>query len=130
MSDAPWREEIAVTDAIKRTSGPQTTNALRWEMALSGVPTRQWLALFKASGDPTAKVAPQRVEFDLASVAFRSDEDQVEHWVASIDSWIASTNARYQLSLEQARRLRLDRGDAASRERERIQQLNDRFKDL
>jgi hypothetical protein len=57
------RNAMTTMDEIKRTSGPQTTNALRWEMALSGVPTRQWLALFKASGDPTAKVAPQRVEF-------------------------------------------------------------------
>jgi hypothetical protein len=121
---------MTTMDAIKRTSGPQTTNGRRWEMPLSGVPTREWLALFKASGDPTAKAAPQRVEFDLASVAFRSDEDQVEHWVASIDTWIASTNERYQMSLEQARRERSDLGDAASRERERIRQLNDRFKDL
>ena len=121
---------MMAADAIKRTSGPQTTNGRRWEMQLSGIPTREWLALFKASGDPTAKAAPQRVEFDLASIAFKSDADQVEHWVAAIDTWITSANERYQKSLDQARRERSDRGDAASRERERIQQLNDRFKNL
>ena len=70
------------------------------------------------------------MEFDRASAVFKSDEDQVELWIASIDKWIASPNARYLTTLEQARRERFDRVDAEAKEKERIQQLNDRFKDL
>ena len=117
-------------DEIKRSSGPQTTNGRRWEVQLTGTPPAEWLALFKAAGESSQKASPQRVEFDRASAAFRSDEDQVEHWIASIDKWIASTNARYQLTLDQARRERSDRGDAEAREKERIQRLNERFKGL
>jgi hypothetical protein len=70
------------------------------------------------------------VEFDRACAVFKSDEDQVEHWIASIDRWIASTNARYLMALERVRRERFDRVDAETKEKERIQRLNDRFKDL
>lgn len=57
-------------------------------------------------------------------------DDQVEHWVASLDKWIASTNARYLMILDRARLERLDRVDAETREKERIQRLNERFKHL
>ena len=70
------------------------------------------------------------MEFDRASIVFKSDEDHVEHWIESIDKWIASTNARYQIGLDQARRDQSDKIDAEARERERIQQMNDRFKNL
>ena len=82
------------------------------------------------SGESSAKALAQHVEFDRASAFFRSDESQVEHWIASIDKWIASTNARHSMILEQVRRERFDRVDAETKEKERIQQLNDRFKDL
>lgn len=117
-------------DEIKRTSGPQTTNGRRWEVQLSATPPGEWLDLFKMSGESSAKAVPQRVEFDRTSAYFKSEEDQVEHWVVSIDKWIASTNARYLMILDQARRERLDRVDAEMREKERIQRLNERFKDL
>ena len=71
-----------------------------------------------------------RVEFDRTSAYFKSEENEVEHWIESIDKWIASTNARYMMTLEQARRDRLDRADAETKEKERIQRLNDRFKTL
>lgn len=117
-------------DEIKRTTSPQTTNGRRWEVQLSAAPPPDWLELFKVSGESSARALPQRVEFDRASAAFRSDEGQVEHWIASLDKWIASTNARHMMSVEQARRERFERGDAEAKERERIQRLNDRFKHL
>ena len=135
MSDTAGRaesiqaESIQV-DEIKRTTGPQTTNGRRWEVQLSATPPGEWLALFKVSGEATAKVVPKLVEFDRASALFKCDEDQVEHWIGSIDTWIASTNARYRLSLEQVWRERFDRVDAETKEKERIERLNHRFKDL
>lgn len=124
------REAITQVDEIKRTTGPQTTNGRRWEVQLSGIPPGEWLQLFKVSGESSAKALPKRVEFDRASAVFTSDEAQVEHWIEAIDKWIASTNARYLMSLEQVRRERFDRLDAEAKEKDRIQRLNDRFKDL
>ena len=117
-------------DEIKRTTGPQTANGRRWEVQLSATPSSEWLHLFKASGEASARALPQRVEFDRTSAYFKSDEDQVEHWVASIDKWIASTNARHLMILDRTRREQLDRVDAEAKERERIVRLNERFKNL
>jgi hypothetical protein len=117
-------------DEIKRTTGPQTTNGRRWEVQLSATPSDAWLKLFRVAGESSAKALPQRVEFDRASAAFRSDEDQVEHWIASIDRWVASTNARYLTVLEQVRRERFERIDAEAKVKEGIKRLNDRFRDL
>lgn len=124
-----WKEAKQV-DEIKRTTGPQTTNGRRWEVQLSATPPVEWMQLFRVSGESSARAVPQRVEFDRTSAYFRSDEDQVEYWVASIDRWIAATNAKYLTTLEQERQQRVDRLDAETKERERIQRLNDRFKDL
>lgn len=124
-----WKEAKQV-DEIKRTTGPQTTNGRRWEVQLSATPPVEWMQLFRVSGESSARAVPQRVEFDRTSAYFRSDEDQVEYWVASIDRWIAATNAKYLRTLEQERQQRVDRLDAETKERERIQRLNDRFKNL
>ena len=102
----------------------------RWEVQLSAPPPIEWMALFRASGESSAKAVPQRVEFDRTSAYFKSDEDQVEHWVASIDKWIASTNTRYLMSLDQVRRDHLDRVDAEAKEKDRIQRMNERFRNL
>lgn len=117
-------------DEIKRTSGPQTSNGKRWEVQLSSIPSQEWRDLFKTSGDSSNTVVTRRLEFDRASVAFQSDEDHVKPWIEAIDRWLASTNARHRLNLERVRRERSDRVDANAREKERIQQLNDRFKNL
>jgi hypothetical protein len=61
---------------------------------------------------------------------FEIDEDHVKPWIESIDKWFASTNARHRVSLERAQRERSDRLDADAKERERIQQMNDRFRNL
>ena len=130
MSDTAGRAASIQVDEIKRTTGPQTTNGRRWEVQLSATPPGEWLALFKVSGEASAKADPKRVEFDRASVVFKCDEDQVKHWIESIDKWMASTNARYRMGLEQVWRERFDRVDAEAKEKERIEQLNQRFKDL
>jgi hypothetical protein len=117
-------------DGIRRTTGPQTTNGRRWEVQLSTTPSTEWMDLFRASGEASTKALPQRVEFDRTSAYFKCDEDQVEHWIGSIDKWIASTNARYLMILDQAWRKHLDRVDAEAKEKERIQSLNERFKNL
>ncbi|HMH54403.1 MAG TPA: hypothetical protein VK548_29475 [Candidatus Acidoferrum sp.] len=132
MSDEPGPVAKTTTDVneIKRTSGPQTSNGKRWQVQINATPSREWRELFKASGDSSNAVTLRRLEFDDASLAFESDEDHVQPWITAIDKWIASTNARHRTSLERVRRERSERLDADAKERERIRQLNDRFKDL
>ena len=115
---------------VKRTSAPQTLDGKRWTVQLSDSPPRDWLELFRTSGEVTNTTAPQRVEFDRASATFKTDEDHVRLWIDSLDKWIASTNARHLLIAERTERERVDRADAATKAQERIQELNERFKDL
>ena len=119
------------TDVIKRTTAPATTDGTRWEVQLSAAPTREWLQFFKmVPGEAPGAASPQRLVFDRASVVFKSDADHVVAWVEAIDRWLAWTEARYVQSLDEAGRARSIRLEAEARERERIQQLNDRFKNL
>ena len=127
VSDPGGLVDVGPLDEIKRTTSPQTTDGRRWEVELSAPPPREWLEIFR---ERSAKALPHRVEFDRAAIAFRSDEESVEHWIASIDEWIASTNARYLATLDRARRERFERIAAETKEEERIQRLNDRFKHL
>ncbi|HYS17738.1 MAG TPA: hypothetical protein VET45_12510 [Candidatus Binatia bacterium] len=120
-------------DVIKRTTGPETTNGNQWEVQLSVAPPPEWLEFFKQAGEasaPATSPRPKRVIFDRASVVFKSDEDHVEQWIEAIDKWIASAEARYVMSLDEASRKRSLRLDDEARQRERIQQLNERFKNL
>ena len=130
MSRQPGPETTTDADEIKRTSAPQTTNGKRWQVELSATPSREWRDLFKASGEVSSAVAARRLEFDQASLAFDSDEAHVKPWIEAIDAWLASTNARQRINLERVRRERSERLDADAKERERIRQMNDRFKDL
>jgi hypothetical protein len=122
------------TDVIRRTTAPVTANGSRWEVQLSAPPPPEWLQFFKQSGVASASsmtaLRPQRVTFDRTSVVFNSEADHVERWIEAIDKWIAWTEARYVLSLDEASRQRTIRLDDEARQRERIQQLNDRFKNL
>jgi hypothetical protein len=132
MSSLPAPTSLTRTDAIRRTTPPETTNGSQWEVQLSAAPPREWLELFKLSGDTSvaAALAPRRVVFDRSAAVFKSDEDHVEQWIASIDRWIAWTESRYLMSLDEASRERSMRVDAAAKQRERIQLMNDRFKTL
>ena len=121
---------VTRTEAIKRTTAPATTDGSRWQVELSAIPTREWLAFFKVSGKAAGAASPQVLVFDRASASFKSDENNVEHWIESIDKWIAWTNTRYLASLDEASRARSSRLDEEAKQRERIQQLNDRFKNL
>jgi hypothetical protein len=127
-------EDTSATDTpatvIKRSSAPETMDGARWHVQLSGTPTRAWLDFFKAAGKSDGTTSPQLVVFDRASASFKSDEDHVEQWIEALDRWIASADARYRLSVDEANRERSVRLDAEAKQRERIQRLNDRFKHL
>lgn len=117
-------------DEIKRTSAPETRNGRQWEVQLCTGPSRDWLEAFRLLPESSATVIPQRVVFDRTTAFFKSDETQVELWIRSLDRWIAATNVRHAANVERARHERATRADTEARERERIQQLNERFKSL
>lgn len=121
---------VTRADTIKRTTAPETADGSRWQVQLSGVPPREWLEFFKISAKTFGVAAPQLLVFDRASATFKSDEDHVEHWIQSIDKWFASADDKYRASLDEASRARSLRLDTEAKQRERIQQLNDRFKNL
>ena len=73
------RDSLTDAEEIKRTTSPQTTDGKRWEVQLNVFPSREWLELFKTSGESSSVAAPQRVEFDRGSAVFKSDEDHVVH---------------------------------------------------
>jgi len=131
-SDLPAQTRLTRMDAIRRTTPPETTNGSQWEVQLSAEPPRAWLEFFKLSGDTSvaAALAPRRVVFDRATAVFKSDEDHVQQWIESIDKWIAWTESRYLMSLDEASRERSLRVDAEAKQRERILLMNDRFKNL
>jgi hypothetical protein len=118
-----------VSDEIKRTGPPTTRNGVEWEIVLSGEPTPGWIQLFRQHPAEVASVAvPQGVFFRGRIALFRASEDQVEHWVRSIDQWIVTANARSDELLDEKRRRRAQL--ESTHDKERIGQLNDRFKDL
>jgi len=116
-------------DDLKRTTPPETRNGREWHVQLSAEPSREWVEIFKRSGE--SSVAPaQRVVFDRDTACFKTDELEVERWIRAIDKGIAWANERYARSLELASRARATREEAEASEKERIRQLNERFKDL
>ena len=119
-----------MVEAIKRTTPPETADGVRWSVQLSATPTRQWLEFFKVAAKSNGTTTPQLVVFDRASANFKSDENNVEHWIVTLDRWIAATEARHQMSLDEAHRERSLKLDTEAKQRERVQQLNDRFKNL
>jgi hypothetical protein len=134
VSTSTGHTGLTRTDVIRRTTAPVTTNGSRWEVQLSAPPPPEWLQFFKqssvASASSIVALRPQRVTFDRTSVVFNSGEDHVEQWIEAIDKWIAWAEARYVSSLDEASRQRSIRLDDEARQRERIQQLNERFKNL
>ena len=129
-STHPEAVSTYTTDEIKRTSGPQTTDGKRWEVRLSATPSREWRELFRTIAESSRTVAARRLEFDRATAVFGSDEDHVKLWIESIDRWFASTNEGRRVNVEREQRERSDRLDADAKARERIQELNDRFRNL
>ncbi|MBI1736332.1 MAG: hypothetical protein HYR51_14260 [Candidatus Rokubacteria bacterium] len=116
-------------DDIKRITAPSTRNGREWQVQLSAAPLREWLEIFKRSGESSVTNL-QRVVFDRDTAFFTGGAEHVEDWIRAIDKGIAATNERYAASLDQASRARATRETAETVEKERIRELNERFKNL
>lgn len=127
---APSGAARAVNEGIKRTGPPTTRNGVEWEIVLSDAPPPGWMQLFRSPEDTTSAAVPQSVFFRGRIALFRAGEDQVESWVRSIDQWIAAANRRHAEAVETLKRERAHHDATHTTDKERIRQLNDKFKDL
>jgi hypothetical protein len=111
----------SVVAVISRGS-PFTTVVVRPERALLDLGPVQrrerWRLGWASDGDAPVDLSPidTRTRGDYAQGMRRTD--------------VASTNENHRVSLEREQRERSNRLDADARNRERIQQVNDRFRDL
>ncbi len=119
-----------MNDEIKRAGPPTTRNGAEWEIVLTGEPPAGWVQLFRRPGDSTSGAAPQAVFFRGRIALFRTSEDQVEHWIKSIDDWIGITNRRFGELQDEKKREREQQESTETTDKERIRRLNERFKDL
>ena len=119
-----------MNDDIKRTGPPTTRNGVEWEIVLSGEPPPRWMQLFRGPEEVGSVAVPQGVFFRGRIALFRAGEDQVEHWISSIDRWITAANCRYQEWLDESKQERARHESMHTADKERIRLLNERFKDL
>src|SRR4029450_3932896 len=82
---------------IHRTTGPQPVREgkageFTWTIPVSGVPSREWMALFNAPLVPDEVFMPRRGGFQDRGVVFVAPEQRVQQWMQHIDEWIAAAN--------------------------------------
>ena len=113
---------------IKRTGPPTTADGDEWTVPLNAEPERSWVRRFNEPGDSAP--APEGVRFHGRGAIFRSSPEQVPRRVQDLDGWIESANRRVaETRGEQARQSAL-KAEANEAERQRVRDLNQRFKDL
>jgi hypothetical protein len=96
MATVPLRRNT-MAGKIHRTSGPQPlregkAGEFTWTIPVSGVPSREWMALFNAPLVPDEVFMPSRVDFHDRGLVFVATEQRVQQWMQHIDEWIAAAN--------------------------------------
>jgi predicted Zn-dependent peptidase len=115
---------------ITRSGPPTTHDSVMWRVPLSAPPSAAWQKSFQTSGDATSGTSASRVQFEHAALTFRSDEDHVPEWIASIDRWIAHANTA-QADLEAERQGVVTRArEQSDARRQRASDANEKFKNL
>ncbi|MGH7279464.1 MAG: hypothetical protein ACREJG_12365 [Candidatus Rokuibacteriota bacterium] len=117
-------------DQIKRIGPPTTSNGLEWTVPLSSEPSQNWMKLFKAAGESSLVPHPRTVHFSGDTMFFKSPEDQVPRWIELITQWIAATNDGHRREVDERYQRETTEAREADAGRKRIQDMNQRFKDL
>jgi hypothetical protein len=115
---------------IKRVGPPTTRNLTEWNVALSETPNSEWQTAFMRAGDHSAIAVPRRVVFDWAAIIFKSNEDQVPHWIEHIDKWIASANRQCADRVAADARKREHSAEGGRDIAQRAREATERFKNL
>jgi hypothetical protein len=115
---------------IQRSGPPTTRNGREWVIPISLQPADEWLQFFRAEAGEASGVAEWVPNARSIQLQFRSSPDDVPHNVQSIDRWIAQANERYRNWLQEAHRKGDERRRGEQTEADRVQGLNERFRDL
>ena len=115
---------------IQRSGPPTTRNGREWVIPISGQPAVEWLEFFRAGAGDASGVAEWVPNAQSIQLRFRSSPDDVPQNVQSIDAWIAQANGQYRSWLEEAHRKGDERRRGEQTEADRVQGLNERFRDL
>ena len=118
-------------DEITRT-GPPIPIAVRGSeyqlsVSLNAAPSREWRRVFQAPEEWTEPCHPSRITVKHRELIFTSEEARVRVWMEQIDKWIAAANRkRAGMATSMATR----EGGGGDDQRQRIQEMTERLKDL
>jgi hypothetical protein len=117
-------------DKIVRT-GPPIPTAVRGSeyeltVALNATPSPEWRRVFQAPEEWSEPCHPSRITVKHRTLIFTSEEGRIRVWVEQIDKWIDAAN-RKRADMATSVTARED-GDGG--QRQKIQEMADRLKDL
>jgi len=116
-------------DEIART-GPPIPIAVRGSeyeltVALNATPSPEWRRAFEAPDEWSEPCHPSRITVKNRTLIFKSEEARVRKWMEQIDKWIAAANRERAAVATSARA-----GGDGDDQRQRLQEMTDRLKDL
>jgi hypothetical protein len=125
-----------MAEEIKRNGSPKATDLkgeeFTFTVTLSEPPSKEWSRLF---GDPdpaetTPLCSPKRVGMMHQAIVFKSEEANVAAWVQHLDRWIARANRALAEQEVAEKKRKAEELRLQEDKQKRIQEVNERFKDL
>jgi hypothetical protein len=118
-------------DEIMRT-GPPIPIAVRgseYELSvtLNATPSPEWRRIFQAPDEWSEPCHPSRITVKHRMLIFTSEEARVRVWIEQIDKWIAAANRKRAGT---ATSVKTGEGVGGDDQRQRIQEMTERLKDL
>jgi hypothetical protein len=101
-----------------------------WRVPLSAPPSREWQVAFQSGDAPSPVGTPKGVQFEAAALTFRSGDEHVPAWVASIDRWIAQANEAQATADGERSRTAARAQERSDARRQSVTDANERFKNL
>jgi hypothetical protein len=116
---------------IMRT-GPPIPIAVRgsqYELSvtLNAPPSPEWRRVFQAPDEWSEPCHPSRITVKGQTMIFTSEEARVKVWMEQIDKWIAAANRK---RADMAASVTARAGGDGDDQRQKIQEMTDRLKDL
>jgi hypothetical protein len=118
-------------DEIMRT-GPPIPIAVRGSVyelsvALNATPSPEWRRIFQAPDEWREPCHPSRITVKHRMLIFTSEEARIRVWMEQIDKWIAAANRK---RADMATSVTTREGGDGDDQRQKIQEMTDRLKDL
>jgi hypothetical protein len=118
-------------DEIMRTGPPIPISVRGSEYELSvplnATPSPEWRRVFQAPDEWSEPCHPSRITVKNRVLIFTSEEVRVRVWMEQIDKWITAANRK---RADMARSVTTREGGNEDDQRQRIQEMTDRLKDL